>query len=54
MEGNERMDNMTKAEVADVRYLYNIVQPSSILIEGWEWDTMVVSGSREIQHLLNN
>lgn len=30
------MDYMTNAEVADVRYLYNIAQPSSILIEGWD------------------
>ncbi len=34
--GNERMDYMTNAEVAGVRYLYSIAQPNSIFIEGWD------------------
>ncbi len=34
--GNERMDYMTHAEVDGVSYLYNIAQPNSIFIEGWD------------------
>jgi hypothetical protein len=34
--GNERMDYMTNAEVDGVSYLYNIAQPNSIFIEGWD------------------
>jgi uncharacterized membrane protein YhaH (DUF805 family) len=33
--GNERMDYMTYAEVNGVHQLYNIAQPNSLLIQGW-------------------
>lgn len=33
--GNERMDYMTRNEVAGVQRLYNIAPPHSLLIEGW-------------------
>lgn len=34
--GNERMDDMTYAEVDGAHYLYSIAQPNSLLIEGWD------------------
>jgi hypothetical protein len=34
--GNERVDYMTYAEVAGVRYLYNVAPPNSLFIGGWD------------------